>query len=173
MQWSYPQGALTYYTYFVLGPKFNSTIGTNRIEIANLDPGTKYRITVKTIAVECESAEEETHAYTSKSWDCHRMHFFLPSWSSDCWNALLFLLQCPKQWPTSWWRMWKRQPFGWSGSDKQTTSCPTPTWWPYDRPASWFRTIQPPKRPTPSSAWPQESRTILTRSRLWKGSGPK
>lgn len=67
VQWSYPQGAQTHYAYFVWGPKINQTVGTNRTEITDLDPGMRYRIKVQTKAEKCESTEEETHAYTSKS----------------------------------------------------------------------------------------------------------
>ncbi|XP_056906900.1 receptor-type tyrosine-protein phosphatase eta-like [Takifugu flavidus] len=65
VKWSYPQGAQASYTYFVSLPQFNTTVSTNSTEIHNLDPGTCYNITVKTVvAPQSESTEEKTHACT-------------------------------------------------------------------------------------------------------------
>lgn len=68
VRWSYPQGAQANYTYVVSLPQFNTTVSTNSTEIPNLDPGTCYNITVKTVvAPQSESTEEKTHACTSKT----------------------------------------------------------------------------------------------------------
>ncbi|TNN00535.1 hypothetical protein fugu_011781 [Takifugu bimaculatus] len=65
VKWSYPQGAQASYTYFVSLPQFKTTVSTNSTEIHNLDPGTCYNITVKTVvAPQSESTEEKTHACT-------------------------------------------------------------------------------------------------------------
>lgn len=68
VRWSYPQGAQANYTYFVSAPQFNTTVSTNSAELHNLEPGTCYNITVKTVvAPQSESTEEKTRACTSKT----------------------------------------------------------------------------------------------------------
>lgn len=91
VRWSYPQGAQTHYKYVVFGPQINLTaVETNSTVIKSLNPGTKYTIKVKTIAAaECESTEEQTDAYTSKSRDSHPLHLFPWSFGSLEHSALL------------------------------------------------------------------------------------
>lgn len=72
VMWSYPQDAQRDYTYLVqarndIGVVFNATVNENSTEISNLEPGTRYNISVKAIAsAGSESTEEHTYSYTSK-----------------------------------------------------------------------------------------------------------
>lgn len=71
--WSYPQGSKEKYEYFVqihnaTGSLFNKTVEGNRTVLTNLDPGTRYNISVTTITrTGSESKEELTYSYTSKA----------------------------------------------------------------------------------------------------------
>lgn len=71
--WSYPQDAQRNYTYLVkacndTGVVFNATVNENSTEISDLEPGTRYNISVKVIApTGSESTEEQTYSYTSKA----------------------------------------------------------------------------------------------------------
>lgn len=73
VKWSDPQGAKMYYNYLVqtyntAGPLFNTTVSINNIDVPNLEPGTRYNISVTTIAATgSESTVENTFSYTSKA----------------------------------------------------------------------------------------------------------
>ncbi|XP_034734384.1 receptor-type tyrosine-protein phosphatase eta [Etheostoma cragini] len=73
VKWSYPQNTKTYYQYFVqtystAGPQFNQsslTVSINNTDVPNLEPGTRYNISVTTIAATgSESTVETTYSYT-------------------------------------------------------------------------------------------------------------
>ncbi|XP_031138584.1 receptor-type tyrosine-protein phosphatase eta isoform X2 [Sander lucioperca] len=70
VKWSDPQGAKMYYNYLVqtyntAGPLFNTTVSINNIDVPNLEPGTRYNISVTTIAATgSESTVENTFSYT-------------------------------------------------------------------------------------------------------------
>lgn len=73
VMWSYPQDARHDYTYLVQAFSdtrvvFNATVSENSTEISDLEPGTRYNISVKAIAsARSESTEEQTYSYTSKA----------------------------------------------------------------------------------------------------------
>lgn len=73
VMWSHPQDPQGNYTYLVQACNdtelvFNATVNENSTEISDLEPGTRYNISVKTIAsAESESTEEQTYSYTSKA----------------------------------------------------------------------------------------------------------
>ncbi|XP_065812681.1 receptor-type tyrosine-protein phosphatase eta [Labrus bergylta] len=66
--WSPPQGVQDYYRYLVqtVSPTgTNESVSTNSAELSKLEPGTKYNISVRTIAAQgIESADEFTFSYT-------------------------------------------------------------------------------------------------------------
>lgn len=67
--WSYPNEAKTNYTYWVqvAGGHFNDRVDGNSIEVSNLEPGTRYNVSVTVIAAAGgSSTEEQTYTYTSK-----------------------------------------------------------------------------------------------------------
>ncbi|KAM3608811.1 uncharacterized protein V6R79_005192 [Siganus canaliculatus] len=70
VNWSYPHGFQTYYRYFVKisnsgGTTINKTLSVNSAEVGELEPGTQYNISVKTVAAEgIESTAEETTSFT-------------------------------------------------------------------------------------------------------------
>ncbi|XP_078113681.1 receptor-type tyrosine-protein phosphatase eta-like isoform X1 [Sander vitreus] len=70
VKWSDPQGAKMYYKYLVqtystAGPLFNTTVSINNTDVPNLEPGTRYNISVMTIAATgSESTVENTFSYT-------------------------------------------------------------------------------------------------------------
>ncbi|XP_035013187.2 receptor-type tyrosine-protein phosphatase eta isoform X2 [Hippoglossus stenolepis] len=71
VQWSYPVGARLYYEYVIktfktTGELVNTTkVYSNSTDVLDLEPGNKYRISVRTIAASgSESTEEQTLSYT-------------------------------------------------------------------------------------------------------------
>ncbi|XP_059191053.1 receptor-type tyrosine-protein phosphatase eta isoform X2 [Centropristis striata] len=69
VEWSYPQGAQSYYRYLVYystaGEVNNVNISSNSTDVTGLEPGTRYNINVSTIAAaESESTMEQTFSYT-------------------------------------------------------------------------------------------------------------
>lgn len=75
VKWSYPEGAQSYYQYLIkicnaAGPSVNKTVVNNSTDVFDLEPGTRYNISVKTRAAPgSESTEEKTFTYTSKILD--------------------------------------------------------------------------------------------------------
>lgn len=74
VKWSYPQDAQLYYKYIVqtynpTGTLVNNkTVSDNSTDVPDLEPGTRYNISVTTIAAQgSESMAEQTFTYTSKS----------------------------------------------------------------------------------------------------------
>ncbi|GLD60175.1 receptor-type tyrosine-protein phosphatase eta-like isoform X4 [Lates japonicus] len=74
VKWSYPEGAQSYYQYLIkicnaTGPSVKKKVYINNtIDIFDLEPGTRYNISVKTIAaLGSESTEEKTFTYTMPS----------------------------------------------------------------------------------------------------------
>ncbi|XP_050929430.1 receptor-type tyrosine-protein phosphatase eta isoform X11 [Lates calcarifer] len=73
VKWSYPEGAQSYYQYLIkicnaAGPSVNKTVVNNSIDVFDLEPGTRYNISVKTRAAPgSESTEEKTFTYTMPS----------------------------------------------------------------------------------------------------------
>lgn len=68
--WSYPSEAKTNYTYWlqVAGGQFNDSVDGNSTEISNLEPGTRYNISVTVrAAAGSHSTEAHTHTFTSKT----------------------------------------------------------------------------------------------------------
>ncbi|XP_034542618.1 tenascin-X-like isoform X4 [Notolabrus celidotus] len=70
VKWSEPLGLLDYYEYSVkavspTGKIINRTVSTDRFDVPNLEPGTGYNISVRTIAAPgIESTDEYTFSYT-------------------------------------------------------------------------------------------------------------
>lgn len=110
VNWSQPQGHQMYYKYLVQtynptgAQLFNTTVSTNGTDVPNLEPGTRYNISVTTIAATgSESTVEQTFSYTSKALRLNTLNILyhkIPL-SLVLHNPLLFLLfyllQCPKQ----------------------------------------------------------------------------
>lgn len=73
VEWSYPLGAQLYYKYCIrvyslTETLFNTTVDNNSTDVPGLEPGTRYNISVRTIAAPgSESTEEQTSSYTSKT----------------------------------------------------------------------------------------------------------
>lgn len=68
--WSYPHDAQPDYKYHVQlnAVTLNKTVYGNSTEISNLDPGTRYNISVIVeAAAGSQSTEKQTHTYTSKT----------------------------------------------------------------------------------------------------------
>lgn len=69
--WLYPNDAKTNYKYWVrvAGGNFSDHVDGNSIEISNLEPGTRYDISVTVVvaANKSQSIEEHTYTYTSKA----------------------------------------------------------------------------------------------------------
>lgn len=69
VEWSYPRGAQPYYKYLVQTSNATEplTVTGNEAVVGDLQPGTRYDITVTTRAAEgSESTVEETFSYTSR-----------------------------------------------------------------------------------------------------------
>ncbi|XP_070827425.1 receptor-type tyrosine-protein phosphatase eta-like [Chaetodon trifascialis] len=70
VKWSYPKGAQSYFEYVVqidntTGALFPMIIKTNNTDLQDLEPGTRYNISVTTrAAIGSESTEEQTFSYT-------------------------------------------------------------------------------------------------------------
>ncbi|KAL7403339.1 hypothetical protein ABVT39_027926 [Epinephelus coioides] len=70
VKWSDPQGVQPYYKYLVqtystAGTLFNETVSNNSTDVPNLEPGTRYDVSVTTIAATgSESTVEQTFNYT-------------------------------------------------------------------------------------------------------------
>ncbi|KAI3371524.1 hypothetical protein L3Q82_024105, partial [Scortum barcoo] len=70
VHWAYPHGVQQYYNYFVqthnqTGVQFDTLVNNNSVDIPNLEPGSRYNITVTTIAApETKSTKEHTFSYT-------------------------------------------------------------------------------------------------------------
>nr|XP_033491214.1 receptor-type tyrosine-protein phosphatase eta isoform X7 [Epinephelus lanceolatus] len=70
VKWSDPQGVQPYYTYLVqtystAGTLFNETVSNNSTDVPSLEPGTRYDVSVTTIAATgSESTVEQTFSYT-------------------------------------------------------------------------------------------------------------
>ncbi|XP_049928086.1 receptor-type tyrosine-protein phosphatase eta isoform X2 [Epinephelus moara] len=70
VKWSDPQGVQPYYKYLVqtystAGTLFNETVSNNSTDVPNLEPGTRYDVSVTTIAATgSESTVEQTFSYT-------------------------------------------------------------------------------------------------------------
>ncbi|KAM9854710.1 receptor-type tyrosine-protein phosphatase eta-like [Aulostomus maculatus] len=71
VEWSYPQDVQPYYTYMILTYNTtgslvkNQTVSDNNTDVQELEPGTRYDITVTTIAAEgSQSTVERTFSYT-------------------------------------------------------------------------------------------------------------
>ncbi|XP_039989379.1 receptor-type tyrosine-protein phosphatase eta isoform X2 [Xiphias gladius] len=70
VEWSYPLGAQLYYKYCIrvyslTETLFNTTVDNNSTDVPGLEPGTRYNISVRTIAAPgSESTEEQTSSYT-------------------------------------------------------------------------------------------------------------
>lgn len=76
VEWLYPYEDKPHYKYFInansaTGHSVNKTIDNNSTVLSNLEPGSRYNISVTTIIDEepgIKSTEEETFSYTSKTF---------------------------------------------------------------------------------------------------------